>query len=63
MATKKTGSAVIASEPNNDWMAEEDVRTLARAEEIKRSPSRWARAKAMAKKKLAEMKAVANPTK
>lgn len=63
MATKKTSTAVIASEPNNDWMAEDDMRTLMRAEEIKRSPSRWARAKAMAKKKLAEMQAIANPKK
>lgn len=62
MATKKT-SAAMASGPDSEWMAEEDVRTLARAEEIKRNPSRWARAKAMAKKKLAEIQAIANPKK
>lgn len=50
---------VAVSKPDAEWEAEDDVRTLARAEEIRRDPKRLARAKAMAKKKLAELKTVA----
>ena len=39
----------------DDWQAEEDMRTLARAEEIKRDKVRLKRAQDCAKKKLADM--------
>jgi hypothetical protein len=42
-----------------EWRAEDDMRTLARAEEVKRDPKRLAAARACAKKKLAELKSVA----
>ena len=42
-----------------DWQAEDDMRTLMRAEEIKRDPKRLASAKACAKKKIEEVAAVA----
>lgn len=45
--------------PDAEWQAEDDMRTLARAEEIRRDPKRLAKAKDMAKKKLAELKTVA----
>lgn len=54
MATKK--SSVVASYPGeSDWRAEDDMRTLCRAEEIKADSKRFARAKAKAKEKMAEM--------
>lgn len=51
-----------APRPVNDWEIEEDMRTLARAEEIKRDPKRLARAKKRAMEKLAELKEVATMT-
>lgn len=42
-----------------DWQAEDDMRTLVRAMEIKRDPKRLAAAQACAKKKLEEVAAVA----
>lgn len=41
-----------------DWRAEDDMRTLMNAEEIKNDPKRLAAAKAAAKKKLIELAAV-----
>lgn len=61
--TKDKTNAAMAIGPNNDWMAEEDMRTLMRAQEIRKDPKRHARAKAMAKKKLGELKAIAEVTK
>ena len=43
----------------DDWQAEDDMRTLARAEEIKRDKGRLKRAQDCAKKKLAGMIQVA----
>lgn len=43
----------------DDWQAEDDMRTLARAEEIKRDKARMKRAQDCAKKKLADMVQVA----
>lgn len=63
MSTKKSSSTTMSSEPNNDWMAEDDMRALMRAEEIRKDPKRLARAKAMAKKKLAEIQAIADTPK
>ena len=53
---KKTNSATASAD--HDWQAEDDMRTLARAEEIKRDPKRLAAAKAAAKKKLEEVAAI-----
>lgn len=51
------GSPVSKDRGPSEWEIEEDMRTLIRAEEIKRSPKRYAAAKKKAKEKLAEMKA------
>lgn len=61
MANKKSPGLSVASSPDEArWRAEDDMRTLARAEEVKADPKRLAAAKKMAVSKLAEMKAVAN---
>ncbi|MGH8446871.1 MAG: hypothetical protein ACREVL_16485 [Solimonas sp.] len=44
---------------NNKWQTEEDMRTLLRAEEVKRDPKRFAAAKKLAAEKLKEMETVA----
>lgn len=51
MATKK--SSIVAAD--NDWQVEDDMRTLARAEEIKRDTKRYKAAVAMAKKRMEEL--------
>ena len=40
------------------WQIEEDMRTLLRAEEIKRDPKRYRAAKKLAKERLEDMEAV-----
>ena len=58
--TKKTSApAAVGVLDEAKWRAEDDMRTLARAEEVKRDPKRLAAAKAMAREKLAERQAVA----
>lgn len=52
----KKGSVSAAGD---DWQAEDDMRTLVRAMEIKRDPKRLAAAQACAKRKLEEVAAVA----
>lgn len=62
MATKKASTPAAAigmSHDESKWRAEEDMRTLARAEEVKNDPKRLAAAKAMAREKLAELQAIA----
>ena len=62
MATKKTSTPAAAIGMNHDeakWRAEEDMRTLARAEEVRNDPKRLAAAKKMAREKLAELQAIA----
>ena len=54
---KVKGSNEVAEK--NDWMAEDDLRTLMRAEEIEKDPKRYKDAKELAKKKLLEMAAIA----
>jgi len=49
-----------AMKEENDWRIEEDVRTLARAEEIKKDPKRMAAAKKMAQEKIERMKTIAS---
>ena len=50
-----TKNAAIASGPPDDWRAEDDMRTLARAEEVKNDPARYKAALAKAKEKMAEL--------
>ncbi|MBT9493875.1 MAG: hypothetical protein IV107_16370 [Paucibacter sp.] len=52
------GASTPAREPDS-WEIDEDMRTLARAEEIRRDPKRLARAKKRAAEKLDELKKVA----
>lgn len=44
---------------DNDWRAEDDMRTLMEADKIKKDAKRLKAAKAMARKKLESMKCVA----
>jgi len=61
MATKKASAPVaVGAYDDSKWRAEDDMRTLARAQEVMADPKRLAAAKKMAKEKLAEMQAVAS---
>ena len=55
----KNGAKPVSASHDN-WQAEDDMRTLMRAEEVKRDPKRLAAAKACAKKKLEEVASVAS---
>ena len=46
-----------------DWRAEDDMRTLARAEEIRKDPKRHKAALAKAKEKIAELQNLQTPGK
>lgn len=46
-----------------DWRAEDDMRTLARAEEIRKDPKRHKAALAKAKEKIAELQSLQAPGK
>lgn len=60
MAAKKASApAAVGVYDDAKWRAEDDMRTLARAEEVRRDPKRLAAAKKMAREKLAELQAVA----
>ena len=54
----KKGIRAMSTKSEAEWQAEEDMRTLMRAEEIRKDPKRLKAAKDAAKKKLEEMKAV-----
>lgn len=66
-AVKKTAksSPKVAATPKvpkreeDRWRAEDDARTLMRAEEIKRDRARMAKARAVAKKQISELSKVA----
>ncbi len=60
-ATRRRAPAakVLNEDIEKQWQAEADVRTLAKAEEIKKDHSRMARAKAQAKKQVTEAQEVA----
>lgn len=62
MATKKTSPSAVAPYDDSKWRAEDDMRTLARAQEVMADPKRLAAAKKCAKEKLTEMQAVATMT-
>lgn len=56
---KKNNTIIQASRPSkseeNKWRAEDDARTLMRAEEIKRDPTRIKAARSQAKKQMEEL--------
>jgi len=60
MAKKSMISAVPAIDKN--WQAEDDLRTLVRACEIRKDGKRHAAVKALAKKQLAELKKISTAT-
>ncbi len=60
MPTKKKAEPALVPYDDSKWRAEDDMRTLARAQEIMADKKRLAAAKACAKEKLAEMQAVTN---
>jgi len=60
MAKKSMASAVPAIDKN--WQAEDDLRTLVRACEIRKDGKRHAAAKALAKQQLAELKKISTAT-
>lgn len=49
---------LIAAAGEDKWQAEDDMRTLARAEEIRRDPKRLKAAQAIAKEKIKELEAL-----
>lgn len=58
-AAKPVAMHAPPAKPERAWQAEDDSRTLMRAEEIKRDRKRLALAKAVAKKHIAELSKVA----
>lgn len=54
----KDKNLMTASGDNDKWQAEDDMRTLARAEEIRKDPKRFKAAVAMAKEKVKELEAL-----
>lgn len=55
-----TKSKAIAIKPDEEWRAEADLHTLIEAEKIKADPKRYAKAQAIAKKKMMEVAKVAS---
>ena len=49
------GASAQEAKEQHDWRAEDDLRTLMEAEKIRMDPDRITRAKAMARKKRAEL--------
>ena len=52
MATKRKSANLAVPMECQDWQGEEDLRTMVRAEEIKKDPKRFAKVTALAKKKM-----------
>lgn len=48
----------ISASSDDDWRVEDDMRTLARAEEIRKDPKRLKAALAKAKEKIAELQSL-----
>ena len=48
----------ISASSDDDWRADEDMRTLARAEEIRKDPKRLKAALAKAKEKITELQSL-----
>ena len=57
---KSSGAAIGMGYDDAKWRAEDDMRSLARAQEVMADPKRLAAAKKMAKEKLTEMQAIAS---
>jgi hypothetical protein len=55
----KNKAAAMLAKSEADWRVEDDMRTLARAAEIRKDPKRLAAAQKLAKEKLLELAAVA----
>lgn len=53
MAKKDSNPSAVTSDKK--WMEEDDLRTLLRAEEIRRDPERYKAARSLARNKLKEM--------
>lgn len=51
-------STAVSIGPASDYQAEDDMRTLARAEEVKKDPKRYKAALAKAKEKMAELQSL-----
>jgi hypothetical protein len=58
MAKKSTGNAIGMRE-NDEWKVESDMRCLMEAEKIEKDPKRMAKVRALAKKKMMEVAAIA----
>lgn len=56
---KKSIGAIAMTRAEDDWQAEDDLRTLMRCEEIEADPKRLAKAQALAKQKLLGLAKVA----
>ena len=63
MATKRKPANLAVPMYHEDWQCEEDLRTMIRAEEIKKDQKRFAKVTALAKKKMMDMAAVATDDK
>lgn len=61
--TKKSVKATDSYPGESDWRAEDDLRTLVRADEIRRDSGRLKHAQAKAKEQLAALQAAAGATK
>lgn len=61
MATKRKASSNLVSmrSGEDDWQVESDLRTLMECEKIEKDPKRMAKVRALAKKKLMEVAAIA----
>ena len=59
MANKKASGAIAGGYDEQAWQAEDDVRTLVRAAEIRKDPARLKRARTKAKEQLAAAQASA----
>jgi hypothetical protein len=59
MAKKKKSSPDVAVGMDKDWQAEDDLRTLVRAGEIKDDKKRYNAAMKMAREKVSEMQEIA----
>lgn len=58
MAKKSSGIASVR--PDEEWRAEADLNTLIEAEKIKADPKRYAKAQALAKRKMLDVAKVAS---
>lgn len=63
MATTRKSANLATPMYHEDWQCEEDLRTMVRAEEIKKDPKRFAKVTAMAKQKMMDVAAVATDDK